>query len=206
MRKAVIGMMQQAVLAGMESGISEALGQEAEPGGYHDALVYSAMIHAGVGGFVVPGHRQGEVAPDLPLTWNGTSEIRSKCDYVDDEYFQLHQFFMDLLWSNALEKVEADKSFYQLALFLTDLSFAMANSTAIVSVFDFPNPKNYYGHLNLRLVMALERLVNGVTPLSLDLIIPTFEVDQKIVLYSWMFWILHPIKSMRCCMHKLTLG
>lgn len=165
--------MHLAGLAGMEAGICQSLGIDIK--NYHDSLIYSAMIQAGVQRFRVVGPMTKQVRESQFLS--------RRCEeYSFDDYKQLMDSVNDTIVQHAVfdQKEDFEKSdLFNLTWFLTELIFSLQTKSAMVSVFPMPNIADYVGKLSPEMLAAVMGLFQNIDPLPLDLPIPQFRVLFK---------------------------
>ena len=161
----------------MEAGLCQSLGIDSK--NYHDSLIYSAMIQAGVQRFRVVGPMTKQVRESQFLS--------RRCEeYSFDDYKQLMDSVEDTLSQHAVFHLKEDSEnteLFGLTWFLTELIFSLQTKSAMVSVLPMPNIADYVGKLSPEMLAAVMGLFQKIDPLPLDLPIPQLRVlsdDVKI--------------------------
>lgn len=169
-RIANISMMHHAGLAGIEAGLHSSLGIENRE--YHDSLIYSAMIQAGVQRFRIVGGMTKQVRE--------SKFLRCRCEeYSFEDYKQLMDSVQETLNQHAVRHLKKDSEhtdLFTLTWFLTELIFSLQTKSAMVSVLPMPNIAEYAGKLTPDMFAAVRGLFQKIDPLPLDLPIPQLSV------------------------------
>lgn len=169
-RIANINILHLAGLAGIEAGLRSSLGLDNTD--YHDSLIYSAMIQAGVQRFRIVG-----VTPNKILD---SEFLRRRCEeHSLKDYMQLLDSIESVIASHTVKSVESDSErteAFVLTWFLTELVFSLRTKSAMVSILPIPEISKYAGKLTPEMLAALDNLLQKVNSVNLDLPIPQLEV------------------------------
>ena len=168
-RIANIGLMHQAALAGMEAEIRSWLGISTVE--YHDHLIYTAMLQAGVQRFHILG--------PLPKDIQDSQFLRRRCkEYPFKQYKEVIDSIGPIISEHTIQAAEAEShdSFFGLTVFLSHLIIALQTKSAMVDVLGLPNPAKYAGRLSPEMQSAINGLLKKIKPASLDLPIPQWRV------------------------------
>lgn len=170
-------MLHHAGLAGMEAALRHSFGIDSS--NYHDNLIYSAMIQAGIQRFRVVGGMSKQIRESQFLS--------SRCEeYSFDDYQQLMDSVKNALSQHAVFDLNEDSDrnkIFGLTWFLTELIFSLQTKSAMVFVLPMPNLADYVGKLSPEMLAAVRGLFQKIDPLPLNLPIPQLRVlsdDVKI--------------------------
>ena len=166
-----IGLLHQVALAGMEAGIAETLGVDIC--GYHDHLIYTAMIQNGVQKFRVIGGVPDQVKNSLFLN--------ARCEeYQFEQYKIILDAVSDKFYDiTSKEKKSKHDGMISLQLFIADLMFALKTKSAMVSVLGIPDTIRYEGKLSLDQISVLAGLMKTLEPIELATPVPQWNVLSK---------------------------
>ena len=168
-RTATIGLIHQAALAGMEAEIRSWLGIRTVE--YHDHLIYTAMLQAGVQRFRIPG--------PLPKHIQDSQFLRRRCkEYPFEQYKKVMDSIGAIISEHTIRAAEpkSQDTFFGLTFFLSDLIIALQTKSAMVDVLGLPNPAKYSGRLSPEMQSSINGLLKKIKPVSLDLPIPQWRV------------------------------
>lgn len=176
-RVANIGMLHHAGLAGMEAALCDLFGVDSN--NYHDNLIYSAMIQAGIQRFRVVGGMSKQI--------RASQFLSSRCEeYSFNDYQKLMDLVQSGLNQHAVFDLNEDSDrnkMFGLTWFLTELIFSLQTKSAMVYVLRMPNLADYVGKLSPEMLAAVRGLFQKIDPLPLTLPIPQLQVlsdDVKI--------------------------
>jgi hypothetical protein len=164
-RIANINLIHQAGLAGMESAICNKFGISEHE--YHDNIIYSAMIQAGVQRFRVPG--------GLPQKLRKSDFLRYRVEErpFEDIHNLINSIENSLNYDPSSRKDNSEV--FGLTWFLAELIYSLETKSSMVSVLPTPNLKNYAGKLSPNKISALNGLFQKVE--TIDLILPVAKLQ-----------------------------
>ena len=160
--------MHQAFLAGYEAGFRETL--ESPTSEYHDHLIYTAMLQAGVERFRIIG--------PLPKYIQDSQFLHRRCkEYPFEQYNNVTSSIEQVVSANTTHTAEPKSrdNLFVLTSFLTDLIVALKTKSAMVAVTPTPDPAECAGMLSLEMQSAINGLLNNIKPASLDLPVPQWH-------------------------------
>mgnify|MGYP001245914080 CR=1 FL=1 len=165
-----INILHHAGLAGMEAGLRSSLGVESST--YHDSLIYSAMIQAGIQRFRIVGGTARVIR-------NSEFLRRRSEEYSFDDYKRVVEPIETVVASHTLNAGKSDRgssSLFSLTWFLSELLFSLKTKSAMVSVLPLPDVSQYAGKLTPEMFSAVSTLVRKIHCVNIDLPIPQSEV------------------------------
>ncbi|MCY1165129.1 hypothetical protein D9M73_50290 [compost metagenome] len=172
-RAATISMIHRAALAGSEASVIESFGLKNE-NRYHDQLIYSAMIQAGVDRFRSP--------EGLEV---GLNILKDRVVHDDSgEYYANLQAIQAVLAKQLVgasgEAPNADHNpTFPLAWFLADLLYSAKNRTAMITVLPVPKISEYEGVVSPLVISAVGALLESVKAAEITLTVPRFELQVR---------------------------
>ena len=134
-RKVNISFMHNAALAGMEAALCHSL--DIEKIQYHDDLIFTSMLQAGIKNFHITGHESRFLKSDF---------LKNKVEfYAFDNYHQLHEKVKNVFsGSECSEDISVTLSW-----FLTELIHCLNTNTSMVTALPIPKLTAYSGKISL---------------------------------------------------------
>lgn len=168
-RVANINMLHHSGLAGMECGICVSLGIEDFE--YHDDIIYSAMIQAGV--------QQFRICGQIPQKLRTSKYLANRI--VEAPFNDIHELssrFQKALYEDCDEKKLPENAF-SLTWFLAELVYSLQTKSSAVTILPHPRLSDYSNLLSPKAMSAISSLMAKINRVELDLPITRAEVPLK---------------------------
>lgn len=168
-RVANINMLHHSGLAGMEYGICDSLGIEDIE--YHDDIIYSAMIQAGV--------QQFRICGQMPQKLRTSKYLANRIvEAPFDDIHELSSRFKKALFEDYDEKKLPENAF-SLIWFLAELVYSLQTKSSAVRILPQPRLTDYSNVLSPRAMSAISSLMAKINKVELDLPITSAEVPLR---------------------------
>ena len=168
-RIANINMMHRAALGGMEAGIRETFGIEERE--YHDDIIYSAMIQAGVQRFRVAG--------DIPKNLKNSNLLSYR--FEESSFEDINNIMSSVKEFLGFEKIpKKDQSeIWILAWYLTELIHSSQTKSSMVSILRIPKMSDLAGKISPAAFSAIDGLLKNIENIDLNLPVTKLEAPLR---------------------------